>query len=69
MPKNMDKKSKGLLWFLFQPEDSSEIIKIKMNSSRAAQSQAPMDMFPEALKSAVWISVSILLSLTLAHLN
>ena len=65
----MDNQLKKLLWFLFQPEASGDVEQIAACRRRTGRNPTPMCIFQEALKSAVWISISILLSLTIAHLN
>ena len=65
----MDSRTKGLLWFLFQPEESGGARNMSANLHGPVNRFALMDILPEALKTALWVSVSILLSLTLAHLN
>jgi len=69
MLKKIDNRLKGLLWFLFESEESGETHTIMADRRPAFQNLTPGERFQETLKSAVWISVSILLSLTLAHLH
>ena len=69
MRKKMDSRIKGLLWFLFQPEDSPGVQPLKEDRRRFGNGLAAEYNYPEMLKSVVWIILSVLLSLTLAHLK
>jgi hypothetical protein len=65
----MDRRTKLLLWSLFQPEDSPEAPRDVDKQHRLDNGTASEEKFPEVLKSMVWIILSVLFSLTIAHLK
>ena len=65
----MDSPIKVLLWFLFQPEDSLGAQYLEEGRRRFGNGLAAEYNYREMLKSVVWILLSVLLSLTLAHLK
>ena len=69
MLKKMDSRTKVLLWFLFQSEESSDAGHLATDQHRFGSGLATEYKYREILKSVVWIILSILLSLTLAHLK
>ncbi len=65
----MDSPIKVLLWFLFQPEESPCAGHLEADSSRFDNGLAAAYSYREMLKSVVWIILSVLLSLAIAHLK
>ena len=57
-----------MLWSLFQPEDSAGIPQVADERHRFDKG-ANKEKFPGVLKPTVWIILSVLLSLILAHLK
>jgi len=69
MLKKMDSPVKVLLWFLFQPEEFPETQHLEEIRRRLGNGLTAEYNYREMLKSLVWIVLSVLLSLTLAHLK
>ena len=69
MLNKMDSPIKVLLWFLFQPEEAPEAQHLEEVRRRFGNGLAAEFDYQGMLKSVVWIILSILLSLTLAHLK
>ncbi len=65
--KEIDRRTKWLLWFLFQPEDSPGIPQTADKHHRFGMDLAGEEKFPGVLKTTVWIILSVLVSLILAH--
>ena len=65
----MDSRIKSLLWFLFQPEDSPGSRHLDGDRRRFGNGLAAKYNYPQMLKSVAWIILSILVSLTVAHLK
>jgi len=65
----MDSRINGLLWFLFQPEDSPGVQHLEEDRRRFGNGLTAAHNYQEMLKSVVWIILSVLLSLTIAHLK
>ncbi len=69
MLKNMDSPVKALLWFLLQPEESPGAQHLEEIRRRLGNGLTAKCNYREMLKSVLWIILSVLLSLTLAHLK
>lgn len=69
MLKKIDSRTKGLLWFLFQPEESSGTGHFAADRRRFGSGLSTAYKYREMFKSVVWIALSVLLSLILAHLK
>ena len=65
----LDRRTKLLLWSLFEPEDSRAVSQAVTEQHRVANGLASEKKFLGLLKSTIWIILSVLLSLTLAHLK